>query len=209
MENCKEALGRKVKNIKHLPKFLIQHFASMWFRIRKAKSTLIQCCGSGMFIRIPDPNPDPHQTQKIVSKFLEIWSGMFIPDPDFFPSRIPDPDSESRGQKSTGSATLCWFVTCLKESIKAYLKTKLGSLWDPGFRNQENQSMRIRTKKRTEYKHILNMTLGICDIVFQRDQRTHIRFLVVIIAVLKNENDKCITGTSIGTHYYLNIWQLC
>jgi hypothetical protein len=32
-------------------------------------------------------------TQKIVSKFSEILSGMFIPDPDldFLPSRIPDP----------------------------------------------------------------------------------------------------------------------
>ncbi len=55
---------------------------------------------------IPDPNffpsqiqifsiPDPHQkiilTQKIVSKLSEMWSGLFIPDPDpdFYPSRIP------------------------------------------------------------------------------------------------------------------------
>ncbi len=31
--------------------------------------------------------------QKIVSKLSEIWSGLFIPDPDpdFYPSRIPDP----------------------------------------------------------------------------------------------------------------------
>ncbi len=42
--------------------------------------------------------PDPHQnivsilTQKIVSKLSEIWSGLFIPDPDFLP--IPDPESK-------------------------------------------------------------------------------------------------------------------
>ncbi len=63
-----------------------------------------QCCGSGMFIpdpnffpsRIPDPGskrfriPDPYPlqriqvflNQKIVSKLSELWSGMFIPDPD-------------------------------------------------------------------------------------------------------------------------------
>jgi hypothetical protein len=41
--------------------------------------------------------PDPHQrikvflTRKIVSKLSETSSGMFIPDPDFYPSRIPDP----------------------------------------------------------------------------------------------------------------------
>ncbi len=52
---------------------------------------------------------DPHQifsvflTQKIVSKLWEIWSGMqccgsgmFIPDPDFYPSRISDPGSKNR-----------------------------------------------------------------------------------------------------------------
>ncbi len=41
----------------------------------------------------------------------EIWSGVFIPDPDtdFYPSRIPDPgvkkapEPGSRGQKGTGS----------------------------------------------------------------------------------------------------------
>ncbi len=42
----------------------------------------------------------------MVSKLLEIWSGLFtriqIPDPDFLPSLGPG----SRGQKGTGSATL-------------------------------------------------------------------------------------------------------
>jgi hypothetical protein len=55
--------------------------------------------GSKRF-RIPDP--DPHQivqgflSLKTVSKLLEKLSGMFIPDPIFFP--IPDPGS--RGQKA-------------------------------------------------------------------------------------------------------------
>jgi hypothetical protein len=54
------------------------------------------------------PDPQPHQrskvfiTQKIVSKLSEIWSGMFIPDPDldFLPipdpgvKKAPDPDSQ-------------------------------------------------------------------------------------------------------------------
>ncbi len=39
------------------------------------------------------------QPKKMVSKLCEIWSGLFIPDPDFLP--IPDPGS--RGQKGTGS----------------------------------------------------------------------------------------------------------
>ncbi len=56
-----------------------------------------QCCGSGMFM--PDPNffhpgsgvkeiPGSASknlsilSQKIVSKLSELWSGMFIPDPD-------------------------------------------------------------------------------------------------------------------------------
>ncbi len=62
-------------------------------------ASLFQCCGSGMFI--PDPNffhPGSRirikefkfSTQKIVHKLTEIWSGLFIPDPDpdFYPSRI-------------------------------------------------------------------------------------------------------------------------
>ncbi len=68
---------------------------------------------------IPDPNfsiPDPwseffpsririkefkYLTRKIVSKFSEIWSELFIPDPD--PDFLPIPDPGSRGQQSTGS----------------------------------------------------------------------------------------------------------
>ncbi len=79
----------------------------------------IQYCESGMFI--PDPwseflhpgsaskNPRSriwykefnYFNPKNVSKLSEIWTGLFIsnPDPDFL--TIPDPGS--RGQKSTGS----------------------------------------------------------------------------------------------------------
>jgi hypothetical protein len=100
----------------------------LWIRVR----TRMLCCRPGMFIpypgyefffSIPDTGskrfriPDPYQriqvflTQKFVSKLSEIWSGMFILDPDlvFFTSRIPDPgiekapDPGSRGQKGTGS----------------------------------------------------------------------------------------------------------
>jgi hypothetical protein len=69
---------------------------------------------------IPDPNffhpgsrvkmiPDPVSgsaskklsilTQKTVSKLAEIWSRLFIPDPD--PDFLPIPDPESRGEKGT------------------------------------------------------------------------------------------------------------
>ncbi len=37
----------------------------------------------------------------MVSKLSEIWSGLFIPDPD--PDLLPIPDPGSRGQKDTGS----------------------------------------------------------------------------------------------------------
>jgi hypothetical protein len=40
-------------------------------------------------------------TTKMVSKLSEILCGLFIPDPDFYPSWIPGPGS--RGQKGTGS----------------------------------------------------------------------------------------------------------
>jgi hypothetical protein len=70
---------------------------------------------------IPDPSvfdPDPGYasknfsilSQKMVSKLSEIWSGLFIPDPDFLPipdsevKKAPDPGSGS------GSATLILFV---------------------------------------------------------------------------------------------------
>ncbi len=38
---------------------------------------------------------------KMVSKLSEIWSGGFIPDPDFLP--IMDPRYRIQGSKSTGS----------------------------------------------------------------------------------------------------------
>jgi hypothetical protein len=76
----------------------------------------------GMFpFRIPDPGskrfrvPDPNHPKrnlnilnpKAVSKLSEIFSGMFIQDPVFFPSQIPAPDPVFRGQKkhkkNTGS----------------------------------------------------------------------------------------------------------
>jgi hypothetical protein len=84
----------------------------------------IHCCGSGMFI--PDPGseffpsrirffsiPDPGSASKNLSiysilnkkkwfsKLSEIWSGLFILDPD--PYFLHIQDLGSRGQKGTGS----------------------------------------------------------------------------------------------------------
>ncbi len=62
--------------------------------------------------------PDSHQrisilTQKIVSKLSEIWSGLFIPDPDpdFLP--IPDPGVKNAPDPGYGSANLQIFTLCL------------------------------------------------------------------------------------------------
>ncbi len=41
-------------------------------------------------------------TQKIVFKLSEIWSGMFIADPDPYLEFLPIPDPGSRSQKGTG-----------------------------------------------------------------------------------------------------------
>ncbi len=72
---------------------------------------------------IPDPGsrvkkiPDPHQritvflTQKIVSNLSEIWSRMFISNPDLdfcyrYPSWIPDQGVKKASVPRFGSATL-------------------------------------------------------------------------------------------------------
>ena len=76
--------------------------------------------GSDFFpSRFPDPNclhpgsqirtvsiPDPGSASKNFSILTQknqcCWSGMFIPDPDFYPSRIPDPKTamKDRGEKN-------------------------------------------------------------------------------------------------------------
>ncbi len=64
------------------------------------------CLSRIRFFSIPDPHisiPDPRSasknfsilTQKMVSKLEEIWSGLFIPDPDPYFLPIPDPGSGS------------------------------------------------------------------------------------------------------------------
>jgi hypothetical protein len=77
----------------------------------------------GCLSRTPDPNffpsriqgqKDPGSTSKnlrpkvIVSKLPEIWSGMFIPDPDviFYPSRIRNLGVKKAPDPGSGSATL-------------------------------------------------------------------------------------------------------
>ncbi len=92
----------------------------------------LQCCGSG----IPDPNffhPGSdvfHHgsasknlsvlTQKIVYKFSEIWSGLFIPDPG---SRLFT-HPVSRGQKGpgprSGSAKLVSWVRSLEPALARF-----------------------------------------------------------------------------------------
>ncbi len=45
-------------------------------------------------------------TQKCVSKLSEIWSGIFIPDPDLDFLPIPDPGFKKAQDPGSGSATL-------------------------------------------------------------------------------------------------------
>ncbi len=45
-------------------------------------------------------------TQKIVPKLSEIWTGLFIPDPEFDFLPIPDPGVKKAPDSGSGSATL-------------------------------------------------------------------------------------------------------
>ncbi len=49
-------------------------------------------------------------TQKIVLKLSEIWSGLFIPDPDPDFLRIPDPGVKKALDPWSGSATLQRYI---------------------------------------------------------------------------------------------------
>ncbi len=89
-----------------------------------------QCCGSGMFIPHPSRIPDPVSatknlsilTQKIVSTLSEIWSELFIPDPDpVDPSRIPDPGS--RGQKAPDPGSSILVITVLTSWCRGMRRT--------------------------------------------------------------------------------------
>jgi hypothetical protein len=93
----------------------------IWIRVRFVESTPRwtlptsvanpECLCRIQIFPIQDPNfisiPDPHQRifQKIVSKLSEIWSGFFIPDPDFLPP-IPDLGVKKAQDPGSGSATL-------------------------------------------------------------------------------------------------------
>ncbi len=98
-----------------------------------ANILVISVADPGCLSRIPDPNfsiPDSWSKRsasnnpslfnpKIVSKLSEIWSGMFIPDPnlDFLP--IPNP--RSRAQKGTGSRirnTAGYEITDMNSDLK-------------------------------------------------------------------------------------------
>ncbi len=61
-------------------------------------------CLKAVLIRHPIffyPGSDFFQPHKIVSKLWEIWSGLFIPDPNSL-IFLPIPDPESSAQKGTG-----------------------------------------------------------------------------------------------------------
>ncbi len=132
-----------------------------------------QCCGSGMLIRISDPNyshPGPgstffhpgsririeefkYLTKKMVSKLLDIWSGLFIPDPDpdFFTHpgsriqgskghRIPDPEHRLKMELDLQSLFGLHVHSFTHWHLGSYIRgrywsttiTNFESLWPPG-----------------------------------------------------------------------------
>jgi hypothetical protein len=85
---------------------------------------------TGSEFSIPDPNfchpgsrvhfeDFKYLTPKNGFKLSEIWSGLFIPDPD--PDFLAIPDTGSRGQKGTGSQSeLFFYMTNVKR--KTYVR---------------------------------------------------------------------------------------
>ncbi len=82
--------------------------------------------------RIPGPGskrfPHPQKKkfsifiQKIVSKLSEIWSKMFIPDPDLDFLPIPDPGPGVKKAPDSGSATLAFImIYCFLKSSVIFL----------------------------------------------------------------------------------------
>ncbi len=61
---------------------------------------------------------------KTVSKLSEIWSGMFIPDPDFFP--VPDPGVKEAPDPGSGSATL---MTCFSVPTNLGINMGVVTIW--------------------------------------------------------------------------------
>ncbi len=94
------------------------------------------CCRSWMFV--PNPNffhPGSASknlsilTQKIVSKLSEIWSGLFIPDPDpaFLPIPYPGYRVKKASDPGSGSATLIFtehnkYITNVNYYLAMYLR---------------------------------------------------------------------------------------
>jgi hypothetical protein len=68
---------------------------------------------------------------KTVSMLVEKLSEMFIPDPDFFPSRIPVPDPGSRGQKGIRSRIRIRNTGFNPKSFHGKSKTKLIAYFAP------------------------------------------------------------------------------
>jgi hypothetical protein len=61
--------------------------------------------------------------QKNVSKLSEIWSGLFIPDPDPDLLPIPDPGAKKAPDPGSGSATLAAAVKNNFNSTFMYYRT--------------------------------------------------------------------------------------
>jgi hypothetical protein len=89
--------------------------------------------------RFPDPVSGSTSASKNLSTFIKklqcCGSGMFIPDPDFYPSRISDPGSriQKQQQKRGVNKNLCHTFFCshkfLIERFTQKLVTKLTKIW--------------------------------------------------------------------------------
>jgi len=164
-----------VKNIKHLPKFCIDVIPDPKSQINADPVLRIRYVYS-------DPGPESRSAPKNLSilnptNCFQVLGNMIRdvhPGSRFFP--IPDPRSGFRIQGSKKHRIRNTALICNLSigKYKSIFENKIRIIVGSGFRNQESQSKRIRTKKRTEYKHNLNMTQGICDIFVQCDLRTHI-----------------------------------
>ncbi len=163
-----------------------------------------QCCGSGMFI--PDPNffhPSGSAsknlnilTQIIVSNLSEIWSGLFIPDPDHEFLPIPDPGVKKAPGPGSRSATLFLELTpppphtlshplCVFAALTARVMAKLKEavtvaglrLWvclECGFSRPD----KWHVSRHVEQKHMgLRVRCGLCYATFtRRDKlRAHVK----------------------------------
>jgi hypothetical protein len=69
-------------------------------------------------------------TQKIVYKLSELWSRMFLPDPDlyFYPSRIPDPGVKKAPDPDPQHWVVVWETTMNNSAFYGDLRANTGIL---------------------------------------------------------------------------------